>query len=116
MDMMPHALPHDHESLLRRVRTDLPRDEVLSDLADLFKIFGDSTRVRILYSLLEKEKNVNEIAEELSRTVSAISHQLSILKGSDLVRNRRSGKNVYYALADDHVINILSQGIEHIEE
>ena len=91
-------------------------EDTLYDAAELFKIFGDSTRIRILYSLLEKEKNVNEISEELNMTVSAISHQLRILKGSDLVKNRRSGKNVYYSLADDHVVHILSEGIEHVEE
>jgi ArsR family transcriptional regulator len=91
-------------------------EDTLYDAAELFKIFGDSTRIRILYSLFEKEKNVNEIAEELSMSLSAISHQLRILKGSDLVKNRRSGKNIYYSLADEHVYNILYQGIEHVEE
>ena len=91
-------------------------EDTLYDAAELFKIFGDSTRIRILYSLFEKEKNVNEIAEELSMSISAISHQLRILKGSDLVKNRRSGKNIYYSLSDEHVCNILYQGIEHVEE
>ena len=91
-------------------------EDTLYDAAELFKIFGDSTRIRILYSLLQGERNVNEISEELNMTVSAISHQLRILKGSDLVKNRRSGKNVYYSLADDHVVHILSEGIEHVEE
>ena len=91
-------------------------EDTLYDAAELFKIFGDSTRIRILYSLFEKEKNVNEIAEELSMSISAISHQLRILKGSDLVKNRRSGKNIYYSLSDEHVYNILYQGIEHVEE
>ena len=91
-------------------------EDTLYDAAELFKIFGDSTRIRILYFLLDGEKSVNDIAESLNMTLSAISHQLRILKGSDLIKNRRSGKNVYYTLADDHVFNILAQGIEHVEE
>lgn len=91
-------------------------EDVLYDTADLFKLFADSTRIRIMYSLYEKEKNVNEIAEELNATQSAISHQLRILKSSKLVKNRRSGKEVFYSLDDDHVYNIIAQGIEHVSE
>ena len=89
---------------------------MLFDTAELFKIFGDSTRIRILYSLYEKERSVNEIAELLNMNQSAISHQLRILKSSKLVKNRRDGKTVYYSLSDKHVVNIIGQGIEHIEE
>lgn len=91
-------------------------EDVLYDTADLFKLFADSTRIRIMYSLYEKEKNVNEIAEELNATQSAISHQLRILKSSKLVKNRRSGKEIFYSLDDDHVYNIIAQGIEHVSE
>ncbi len=91
-------------------------EENLYDAAELFKVFGDSTRIRILYLLLDGEKSVNEIADALQMTLSAISHQLRILKQNDLVGSRRDGKNIYYALSDDHVYNILYQGIEHVEE
>lgn len=91
-------------------------EDVLYDTADLFKIFGDSTRIRILYSLYQKEKNVNEISEELNVSQSAISHQLRILKSSKLIKNRRSGKEIFYSLDDDHVYNIIAQGIEHVTE
>lgn len=92
------------------------REDTLIEVAELFKIFGDSTRIRILYLLLNKEKCVSDIAEELNMTVSAISHQLRILKTNKLIKNRRDGKTIYYSLDDDHVYNILAQGIEHIEE
>lgn len=91
-------------------------EDILYDTADLFKIFGDSTRIRILYSLYQKEKNVNEISEELNVSQSAISHQLRILKSSKLIKNRRSGKEMFYSLDDDHVYNIIAQGIEHVTE
>ncbi|MBQ6478853.1 MAG: helix-turn-helix transcriptional regulator [Erysipelotrichaceae bacterium] len=91
-------------------------DNTLYDVAELFKNFSDSTRIRILYCLIEKERSVTEIAELLNMNQSAISHQLRILKNSKLIKNRREGKTVYYSLADDHVYNIISQGIEHVEE
>lgn len=90
--------------------------DIWSDLADLFKVFGDSSRIRILYKLLEDEYCVRDLAEKLSMTQSAVSHQLKILKLSKLVKNRRDGKQIYYSLADDHVTTILSMGKEHIEE
>ena len=90
--------------------------EKLYDLAELFKVFGDSTRVRILYALYEKEMSVNELAETLEMSQSATSHQLKVLKTSKLVRNRRAGKTMIYSLADGHVVTILAQGIEHIDE
>ena len=91
-------------------------ENTLHDVAELFKNFSDSTRIRILYCLVEKERSVNEIAELLGMNQSAISHQLRILKNSKLVKNRRDGKAVYYSLDDDHVFNIISQGIEHVTE
>lgn len=91
-------------------------EENLYDLAELFKVFGDSTRIRILFALFERELCVAEIAEELSMNQSAISHQLRILKNSKLVKSRRDGKQMIYALADDHVRTIIDQGWEHINE
>lgn len=90
--------------------------ENLYKLADLFKIFGDSTRIRILDILVKKELCVQEIADELSMTQSAISHQLRILKQADLVRSRREGKAIFYSLADVHVETIMEQGLEHVCE
>ena len=92
-------------------------DEVeLSELAELFKIFGDSTRIKILFVLCDSEMNVGELAETLNMTQSAISHQLRILKNAKLVKSRRDGKQIMYSLADDHVNTIINQGLEHIEE
>ena len=105
-----------HAAIIQQVEPDMPEEEKLYDLAELFKIFGDSTRIRILYVLFEAEMCVCDIAEVLQMTQSAISHQLRLLKQAKLVRNRREGKTVYYALADDHVRTIIGQGMEHIEE
>lgn len=91
-------------------------EDELGDLAELFKIFGDSTRIKILYDLFDGEKNVSEITEDLDMTQSAISHQLKILKTSKLITSRREGKAMYYRLADDHVKTIIAMGKEHIEE
>ena len=91
-------------------------DEMLFDLADLFRMFADSTRVRIMNVLLQKEIGVTELANEMQMTTSAISHQLRILKDSRLIRSRRDGKGIIYSLADDHVGTIIDQGIEHIFE
>lgn len=98
------------------VRAQLPPDEVVYDLAELFKNFGDSTRLKILYALLQHELCVQDLARLMDVTQSAVSHQLRVLKAGKLVKFRREGKTVYYSLADDHVIRILSQGMEHIEE
>ncbi len=105
-----------HSEAVDHVRGQLPPDEQLYDLAELFKIFGDSTRVKILYALLEAELCVCDIAKLMEVTQSAVSHQLRVLKNSKLVKFRREGKTVYYSLADDHVIHILAQGMEHILE
>lgn len=88
----------------------------LCDLAELFKIFGDSTRIRILYDLFEQERNVTELCEDLEMNQSAVSHQLKILRTSKLIRARREGKTVIYSLADEHVKTIIAMGKEHIEE
>ena len=105
-----------NRELLERVETDMPDEESLYDLAELFKVFGDTTRIRILYVLFESEMCVCDIAELLHMTQSAISHQLRLLKQFKLVKNRRDGKTVYYSLADDHVRLIINAGREHIEE
>ena len=108
-----------HEELLRIVNETLP-DETelyeLYDLAELFKVFGDSTRIRILYVLFEAEVCVCDLAAALNMTQSAISHQLKILKQNRLIKSRREGKSIFYSLADDHVRTIIAQGQEHIEE
>lgn len=105
-----------HESAVEQVRRQLPEDEVLYDLAELFKIFGDSTRVKILYALLESELCVCDIAKLMEVSQSAVSHQLRVLKANRLVKPRKDGKTVFYSLADDHVRKIIAQGMEHIEE
>ena len=105
-----------HPDILSRARLEMPDEERLYDLAELFKVFGDTTRIRILYVLFESEMCVCDIAELLGMTQSAISHQLRVLKQARLVRSRRDGKTVYYFLADEHVRTIIGQGMEHIEE
>lgn len=105
-----------HEELLRKVTAQMPKEEELYDLAELFKVFGDSTRIRILFVLFEAEVCVCDLAEALQMTQSAVSHQLKILKQAKLVKNRRAGKSIFYSLADDHVRAIIGQGLEHIEE
>lgn len=91
-------------------------ENILFDVAELFKIFGDSTRIRILNCLNDSERSVNEISDLLNMNQSAISHQLKILRNNKLIKNRRQGKTIYYSLDDDHVSNIINQGIEHIIE
>lgn len=105
-----------HPELLKIVNEKMPPEEELYDLAELYKIFGDSTRIRILFVLSEAEVCVCDLAQALSMTQSAISHQLKILKQSKLVKSRRSGKSIFYSLADEHVRMILELGLEHIEE
>lgn len=105
-----------HEDLLKTASEHMPDEEELYDLAELFKVFGDSTRIRILYVLFEAELCVCDIAEALQMTQPAISHQLRILKQAKLVKNRREGKSIFYSLADGHVRTIIAQGKEHIEE
>lgn len=107
---MSHTTPHRCKAVLS-----LP-EETLYNLADLFKVFGDSTRLRIICALFGSERCVQHIADELHMNHSAISHQLRFLKQNKLVKFRREGKTVFYALADDHVKRIFNQGLEHIEE
>ena len=105
-----------HENLLQIVNETIPEENELYDLAELFKVFGDSTRIRILFVLFEAEVCVCDLAKALNMTQSAISHQLRILKQNKLVKNRREGKSIFYSLADDHVRTIISMGREHILE
>ena len=107
---------HVHEDIVNQVKRDMPDEEVLYDLAELFKIFGDSTRIKILYVLFASEMCVCDIAQLLGMSQSAISHQLRALKQSKLVKYRREGKTVFYSLADSHVRAILGQGMEHVTE
>ena len=107
---------HAHEDIIDKVNQEMPEEEILYDLAELFKIFGDSTRIKILYVLLEAEMCVCDIAQLLNMTSTAVSHQLRILKGNKLVKSRREGKNIFYSLADGHVTSILDQGMEHVNE
>lgn len=107
---------HAHQDIIEKVTQELPEEEKLYDLAELFKIFGDTTRIKILYVLFESEMCVCDIAQLLGMTQSAISHQLRSLKQSKLVKYRREGKTVFYSLADGHVRTILDQGMEHISE
>ena len=107
---------HAHEDVVETVRQKLPGEDTLYDLTELFRIFGDSTRIRILYVLFEAEMCVCDIAALLGMTQSAISHQLRVLRSSKLVKFRRDGKTLYYSLADEHVCRIISQGMEHVEE
>ena len=110
------AEPYVHGEIVEQVGKELPADESLYDLAELFKVFGDSTRIKILYALFEAEMCVCDIAQLLGLTQSAISHQLRVLKAAKLVKFRREGKTVYYALADQHVHRIINQGMEHVLE
>lgn len=104
------------EQLQKEVEGKMPPEEEMQDLSEFFKVFADATRLKILYVLLCSEMCVYDIAQLLNMTQSAISHQLRVLKQMDLVKNRREGKTIFYALADSHIVTILSQGIDHIEE
>ena len=105
-----------HDQKVREVLKEMPAEETLKELADFYKVFGDATRVKILFVLLQAGMCVCDLAETLGMTQSAISHQLRVLKQMKLVKNRRDGKTVYYSLADGHIQNIISQGMEHILE
>lgn len=109
-------MEHDHTKQLKAVEDGMPSDRKLTELSDLFKLFGDGTRIKILYSLFESELCVCAISELLHMSQSAISHQLKILRDGNLIANRREGKTIYYFLADDHVRTIIGQGYEHITE
>jgi ArsR family transcriptional regulator len=105
-----------HEEIVNKVREKMPQEETLYDLAELFKVFGDSTRIKILWALDESEMCVCDIAFLLNMTQSAISHQLRVLKQAELVKSRREGKIVFYSLEDEHVKQIFDQGLIHISE
>ncbi len=107
---------HHHAEQVAQTQQALPCEDLLYDLADLFKIFGDSTRIKILFALFERELCVCDIAALLGMSMSAISHQLRVLKQAKLVKFRKTGRSVLYALADEHVKTILNQGLEHINE
>ena len=117
--MSEHTHTHSHEEELRHddmIREAMQQEELLYYLADLFMVLGDATRIRILCVLYNGELCVNDIADALGMTTSAISHQLRTLKQSRLVKFRREGKTIFYALDDDHIFSILRQGMEHIQE
>ena len=105
-----------HEDTVKKVMNAMPDEDVLYDVAELFKIFGDSTRIRILSALFESELCVCDISAVLNMTKSAVSHQLRILRQTKLVKNRRRGKEVYYSLDDDHVATIINLALEHTKE
>ncbi|MBO5666107.1 MAG: winged helix-turn-helix transcriptional regulator [Firmicutes bacterium] len=105
-----------HQDVVNFVTEEMPEEERLYDLAELFKIFGDSTRIKILYVLFESDMCVCDIAAALNMGQSAISHQLRVLKQAQLVKFRRDGKQVIYSLADDHVRTIINNGMEHLME
>lgn len=120
-ESVPTAAPHCdlteiHTDALEKVRTMLPPADDLNRLAGLYKVFADTTRIKILYALFRSELCVCDLAELLGVTVSAVSHQLRVLKQAELVKYRRDGKTVFYSLADDHVRTIIDQGNEHIHE
>ena len=116
MEIAENILQADREDIVKKVLEQQPDDEILYDLAELFKVFGDSTRIKILYSMFENELCVNDIARLLNLSQSSVSHQLRILKTSKLVKFRREGKSIYYSLDDEHVRSIISMGMEHVEE
>ena len=93
-----------------------PNEDMLFDMAELFKVFADSTRIRILYAMFDSEMNVSQICDRVEMSISAVSHQLRLLKQAKLVRCRREGRKAYYMLADDHVKTIIGMAKEHIEE
>ena len=104
------------EDIVEKIEEKMPPEEEMQDLEEFFKVFGDATRLKILNVLLCSEMCVYDIATVLGMSQSAISHQLRVLKQMDLVKNRREGKTIFYALADNHISTILSQGLDHIEE
>lgn len=105
-----------HEEIVTKTKNEMPDEEVLADLSDLFRVFGDTTRVKIIFALFSNEMCVCDIAELLGMTQSAISHQLRVLKNARLVKFRKEGKTVFYSLDDEHISGILKYGLEHIKE
>lgn len=105
-----------HDEIIRQVKPNMPNEETLFDIAELFKVFGDSTRMKIICCLFEHEMCVCDIAELINSTQSAVSHQLRVLKQAKLVKFRKEGKVVYYTLSDRHVEIIFNMALEHIQE
>ncbi|MBQ5887491.1 MAG: helix-turn-helix transcriptional regulator [Clostridia bacterium] len=105
-----------HEDTVNRLLEEMPAEEDLYDLAELFKVFGDSTRIKILYALFGAELCVGDLAQLLDMSQTAVSHQLRVLRTNKLVKGRKEGKIVFYSLADDHVRTILGQGMDHVDE
>ena len=110
------SVPEQHDDIINSVGAVMPNDDELCSLAEFFRVFGDSTRIKILYALSKAEMCVCDIAELLGVSQSAVSHQLQILRASRLVRYRREGKTVFYSLNDEHIFSIIGQGLEHIKE
>lgn len=107
---------HVHDNLVHQIENGMPSEEMIQELADFYKVFGDVSRVKILCALFQSESCVCGLAEAIGMSQSAVSHQLRLLKQMKLVKNRREGKEIYYSLADDHIQTILNQGIAHITE
>lgn len=105
-----------HEDVVNKVKSDMPDEELFYDLSDLFKVFGDTSRIKIIYALFESEMCVCDLAALFNMSQSAVSHQLRVLKQARLVKYRRDGKVVYYSLDDEHVKEILDKGLAHVEE
>ena len=105
-----------HSSIINSISKEMPDDGMLCELAEFFRVFGDSTRIRILYALSKSEMCVCDIAELLNISQSAVSHQLQVLRSHRFVKYRREGKTVFYSLSDNHIFSIVDQGIEHIKE
>lgn len=116
LEGIENAEEESHAELLSEVNEGMPDEEMLYDLAELYKVFGDSTRIKILYALFEAELCVCDIASVLAMSQSAISHQLRVLKQAKLVKFRREGKTIFYSLSDDHVRTIIGMGMEHLCE
>ncbi len=114
---IPHCeFIHAHPEVIERIKAAMPDEDTLIDLSELFKVFGDSTRIKILSALSGGELCVCDVSTAVGMTSSAVSHQLKILKNAGLVSFRRDGKTVFYSIADDHVMTILNQGLEHVNE
>lgn len=105
-----------NKQILQKLKTEVPDEDTITRLSDTFKMFGDSTRIRILWTLFDSELSVSEISDKLDMSQSAISHQLRTLKQARLVKARRDGKNTFYSLDDDHVKRIIEQVLIHVEE
>lgn len=107
---------HTHDNIVHQIEDGMPKEEIITSLAEFYKVFGDATRIKILCALFQGELCVCGLAEVVGMTQSAVSHQLRVLKQMKLVKNRREGKTIYYSLADGHIQSILNQGMEHIAE